>query len=59
MFFGKQWLSFQDTVKTRAMNLIQLLSNAVSLTMHLYTKAIQKELLFWSQKKIFLKYFTA
>ena len=54
MFFGKQWLSFQDTVKTRAMNLIQLLSNAVRLTMHLYTKAIQKELLFWSQKKIFL-----
>ena len=32
MFFGKQWLSFQDTVRTRAKNLIQLLSNAVSKT---------------------------
>lgn len=34
MFFGKQWLSFQDTVRTRAKNLIQLLSNAVSKPLH-------------------------
>ena len=30
LFFGKQWLNLKDTVRKRAKNLIQLLSNAVS-----------------------------
>ena len=30
LFFGKQWLNFQDPVHKRAKNLIQLLTNAVS-----------------------------
>jgi calcium-independent phospholipase A2 len=29
LFFGKQWLNFKDTVRKRAKNLIQLLSNAL------------------------------
>ena len=29
-FFGKHWFNFKDTIKSRAMNLMSLLTNAVS-----------------------------